>query len=86
VCGIAAGWTRPYSAPTADALEELRTNDREDEESDARLRVAKLRVQMIRRLRKIDKWKERFLRAGWVCQVGGLLLSAAAVRVLLTEM
>jgi hypothetical protein len=35
---------------------------------------------MIERFRKINKWKERFLRAGWICQLGGLILSAAAVR------
>lgn len=86
VCGIVAGWTVPYRTPKVDALEELRTKYWNDDEPTARTTVAKHRLEAIERFRKINKFKEYFLRAGWICQLGGLILAAAAVRALLVDL
>jgi hypothetical protein len=86
ICGILAGWTMPYKVANVDALEELRTKYWNDDETVARTTVAKLRLDLIERFRLINKWKERFLRAGWICQLGGLILAAAAVRILLIDL
>ncbi|MEV4534678.1 hypothetical protein AB0J82_12695 [Asanoa sp. NPDC049518] len=83
LAGINAGWNRLYGVPDIAPLR-LMLNDRwSDDEALALKEVADARIRMIESLRKSNKAKERYLRAGWVCQVLALVFLAAVVLIIL---
>jgi hypothetical protein len=84
LAGICSGWTRPHAGAADTASMQIMLRDRwVDDEVLARKEVVDVHIRMIEGIRSLNKAKERFLRAGWVCQIIALVLLSVVVLIVL---
>jgi hypothetical protein len=85
LAGIWSGRSRPYKVPSIEPMWSMIGDRWRDDEGMARKEVAKVHIEMIEKLRDVNKAKETWLRVGWSLQVVALVLLSAVVLIVLVR-